>query len=643
MSTLGERGACNHSAAQKCNHRAALKQWWQVREKLVVTTLSGILILIGWLGKYAGISPGVSNWLMIIATVVAGYRIASSALLALRYKVLGINALVSFAAIGAIIIGEYWEAAVVTFLFAFGSYLEARTMDKTRDALRKLMDLAPQLATVRRGDQEVVIPAEEVQPGELVIVRPGEKIPVDGKVIKGQAAVNQAVITGESMPEEKTLGSSVFSGTINEAGYLEIETERSGEDTTFSRIIELVEEAQGEKARTQQLLERFARYYTPGIMIVSLLSYLITKNALLALTLLVVACPGALVIATPVSIVASIGNAARHGVLIKGGEHMEKAGKIQVVVLDKTGTLTEGKPQVTGYWAKSGQKDAMLLQAAAVEKLSEHPLGRPIVALAGEKGVIPEAHDFEVFPGHGVAATVDNVRVIVGNRKLMRDQGIIVTDDVEERMVAEENAGHTAMLVATANEVIGTIYVADVPRKDAYTLVSRLKRAGVEKVVMLTGDNKRTAKAVAGQLGIDQFWAEALPEDKLAVIKSLREQGKVVAMVGDGINDAPAMAAADVGIAMGAAGTDVAVETADLVLMADRLEKLPWAVGLSRQTLRNIKQNVTFAVAIVFILLAGVMGNVVVLASGMLVHEASVLIVIFNAMRLLNYKGAQPS
>lgn len=628
-----------HNPAKKCSHGTSLKAWWQIREKLVVTTLSGILILIGWLGKYAGIPQEVSNWLMIIATVVAGYRIASSALLALRYKVLGINALVTFAAIGAIIIGEYWEAAVVTFLFAFGSYLEARTLDKTRDALRKLMDLAPQLATVRRGDKEEVIAAEDVQPGDLVIVRPGEKIPVDGKVVKGQAAVNQAVITGESMPEEKTLGSGVFSGTINEAGYLEIETERSGEDTTFSRIIELVEEAQGEKARTQQLLERFARYYTPGIMVVSLLSYLITKNALLALTLLVVACPGALVIATPVSIVASIGNAARHGVLIKGGEHMEKAGKIQVVVLDKTGTLTEGRPQVTGYWAKHGNKEAMLLQAAAVEKLSEHPLGRPIVALASEKGNIVEAHDFEVFPGHGVAATVEGVRVVVGNRKLMGDQGIAVTDDVEERMVAEENAGRTAMLVATANEVIGTIYVADVPREDAYTLVSRLKQAGVEKVVMLTGDNKRTAKAVADQLGIDQFWAEALPEDKLAVIKSLKEQGKVVAMVGDGINDAPAMAVADVGIAMGAAGTDVAVETADLVLMADRLEKLPWAVGLSRQTLRNIKQNVTFAVAIVFILLAGVMGNVVVLASGMLVHEASVLIVIFNAMRLLNYKG----
>lgn len=608
-------------------------------EKLIVTSVSGLLIVVGWLAGRLEMSSLVINSLMVVAAVVAGYRIAYNALLALRYRILGINALVTLAAVGAIIIGEYWEAAVVTFLFSLGSYLEARTMDKTRDALRKLLELAPQMANVRRGEEEVVLSAEDVVKGDIVIVRPGEKIPVDGKVIKGQSAVNQAAITGESMPEEKTIGDFVFSGSINEAGYLEIETERSGEDTTFARIIEMVEEAQSEKARSQQLLENFARYYTPGIIVVAALTYLITKNALTALTLLVIACPGALVIATPVSIVAGIGNAARQGVLIKGGEHLEKAGKIQVVVLDKTGTLTKGQPQVTGLWSLTGDEDSLLLKAAAVEKLSEHPLAKPIVERASGMGKIPQAENFSLLPGHGVMGQVAGTRVAVGNRKLLWDLGLQISQEIEARLAEEESNGRTAVLVAEGHEIIGLIYIADVPREDAKTLVARLKQAGVERVVMLTGDNQRTAQAVANQLGIDQVWAEALPEDKLAVIKGLKNEGKVVAMVGDGINDAPAMAAADVGIAMGAAGTDVAMETADLVLMADRLDKLPWAIGLSRQTLRNIKQNVTFAVLVVLVLLVGVVGNVVVLASGMLVHEGSVLLVILNAMRLLKYRG----
>ncbi|KKM12070.1 HAD family hydrolase [Clostridiales bacterium PH28_bin88] len=622
---------------------AVLKNWWQSQDKLIITSVSGLLIAAGWSVGRFGFSPLLADLLMVSATVVAGYRIAMSAWHALRFRVLGINALVTLAAVGATVIGEYWESAVVTFLFSLGSYLEARTLDKTRDALRKLMELAPQVAHVRKGEEEAEVPAEEVQKGDLVIVRPGEKIPVDGKVVKGQASVNQAAITGESLAVEKTVGDPVFSGTINEAGYLEIETERSGEDTTFARIIELVEEAQQEKARSQQLLENFARYYTPGIIAVSALTCLVTKNPITALTLLVIACPGALVIATPVSIVAGIGNAARQGVLIKGGEHLERAGKIQVVVLDKTGTLTQGRPQVTGCWVNRGTEAEMLLKAAAVEKLSEHPLAKPVVEQAAEKGRVPEATDFQLLPGHGVMAMVAGKKVCVGNRRLMREQGIAIDALIEERMAAEETAGRTAAIVAEGQEILGVIFIADVPREDAVTLVSRLKRIGVEKVVMLTGDNQRTARAIADQLGIDEFRAEMLPEEKVAVVKSLRQEGRVVAMVGDGINDTPAMAAADVGIAMGAAGTDVAMETADLVLMADRLSKLPYAIGLSRQTLRNIKQNVTFAVLVVLVLLLGVIGEAVVLASGMLAHEASVLLVILNAMRLLKYREAPPA
>jgi Cd2+/Zn2+-exporting ATPase len=335
--------------------------------------------------------------------------------------------------------------------------------------------------------------------------------------------------------------------------------------------------------------------------------------------------------------VAGIGNAARHGVLIKGGEHLEKAGKIQVVVLDKTGTLTQGKPQVTGVWSKSGNDRDLLVKAAAVEKYSEHPLSNAVVDMAGKMGTISESSDFQVFPGLGVTAQVGGKKIAVGQRKFMANLGIPVPQDVEDRMAAEETEGRTAILVAEGQDILGIIFIADTPREDALDMVFRLKSSGVQKVVMLTGDNERVAKAIAAKLGIDEYYAEMMPEKKVEAIRNLRRKGHIVAMVGDGINDAPAMAVADVGIAMGAAGTDVAMETADIVLMADRLGKIPYAIALSRKTLANIKQNVTFAVLVVLLLLAGVIVGKVVLAFGMLVHEASVLLVILNAMRLLGY------
>ncbi|HHT69947.1 MAG TPA: cadmium-translocating P-type ATPase [Firmicutes bacterium] len=602
------------------------------------TFLAGALIALGWVLGRLFPQNSATDVLMIAAAVIAGWRIAWSAWQALRFRVLGIPALVTLAALGAIAIGEYWEAAVVTFLFAFGSYLEARTLDKTRGALRELLEMAPQVARVKRGGGEEEIPAAEVQVGDVVIVRPGEKIPVDGQVVTGEATVNQAAITGESVPVEKTVGDKVFGGTINEAGYLEIETEKAGEDTTFARIIALVEAAQQEKPRTQELLERFAHYYTPGIMIISLLTFLITGNPVIALTLLVIACPGALVIATPVSIVAGIGNAARHGVLIKGGEHLEKIGRIQTIVLDKTGTLTVGRPELVGLWARSGDEDKMLRLAGAVEKLSEHPLAKPVVAAAESKGLLPEATSFRVLTGRGVVAEVEGRQVAVGTPRLMAELGITVDEEATERLQKEEARGRTAVLVAEGQEIIGAVFLADTPRPEAYRLVEQLKKSGIRNVVMLTGDNARTAEAIATELNLDEFYAEMLPEDKVNVIKQLRQSGQVVGMVGDGINDAPALATADVGIAMGAAGTDVALETADLVLMADRLDKLPYAISVSRATLGNIKQNVVFAIIVVLALLAGVLGQTIVLASGMLVHEASVLLVIINAMRLLRYR-----
>ncbi|AEG16282.1 heavy metal translocating P-type ATPase [Desulfofundulus kuznetsovii DSM 6115] len=615
-----------------------LRELWVAYDKLMITLGSGLLILLGYLAGRLG-WPAAANGLMVLATLLAGYRVAASAWQALRFRVVGINALVTLAALGATIIGEYWEAAVVTFLFSLGNYLEARTMDKTRAALRKLMELAPRVARVRREGTEVEVPAEEVEPGELVLIRAGDKIPVDGRVVRGRATVNQAAITGESLPVQKEPGDYVFSGTMNESGYLEVEAERTGEETTFARIMQLVEEAQEEKARIQRWLENFARYYTPGIMAVSVLTYLVTRDALLALTLLVIACPGALVIATPVSIVAATGNAARHGVLIKGGEHLEKAGRIRAVVLDKTGTLTRGQPLVRKVRVWRGSEKEMLLKAAAVEKLSGHPLAKPLVERAESLGEIPPAENFQVHPGYGVTGTVDGEIIRVGNRRLMQEASIPVPVDVENYLAGEESAGRTAVLVAIGEEIWGAVSIADGIRDEAKNLVSRLKAAGIRRVVMLTGDNRRVARAVARELGMDEYQAEVLPEGKVEAIRRLKQEGLVVAMVGDGINDAPALAAADVGIAMGVAGADVAMETADIVLMSDRLDKLPYAIGLSRETLKNIRQNVTFAILVVAALLLGVMGQKVVLASGMLIHEASVLLVILNAMRLMRYRN----
>ena len=607
-------------------------------KKLRTAAISGLLIIAGWIAGLTGY-PLINAGLMTTATALAGYPIARSAFTALQLRVLGIEALVTIAAVGAIAIGEYWEAAVVTFLFAFGSFLEARTLDKTRSAIKQLTEMAPEVAVVRRGDVEDEVPVADVHPGDVVIVRPGGRIPVDGKIARGNGSVNQAAITGESMPVEKKIGDQVFSGTVNEAGYMEVITERSGEDTTFARILELVMEAQETKAPTEQFLNRFARYYTPAIMVTSVVVFAVTREAITALTLLVIACPGALVIATPVSIVSAIGNAARNGVLIKGGEHLEKAGKITAVAFDKTGTLTMGRPGVVDYRTFAGEDSEMLNLAARAEKPSEHHLARAIVEYV--PGVGREADEFEVFPGQGVRAMVDGRTILVGSRRIIKSNGVNIDQEATDYLEDQEKGGRTVVLVARDMELLGAITIADKVRPGAARVIEQLKKTGLRKVIILSGDNNRTVAALARELGVDEYRAELLPEQKVDAIRDFQRDGLVVAMVGDGINDAPALAAADVGIAMGAAGTDVAIETADLVLMSDKLPMVVYAVGLSRAAMVNIRQNIFFALLVVFVLLAGVLGKVVFLASGMLVHEASVLAVILNAMRLLAYKTNQ--
>lgn len=601
-----------------------------------IVLISGILAVISLVLKETIGYELITIILMLAVTIIAGAPIFKKAIGALRFKILGIDALVSIAVIGALIIGEYWEAAAVTFLFMFGDYLEARTIQKTRSSIQSLLKLAPDLARVVRDGVEVEVDPSEVNVNESVIVKPGEKIAVDGIVIQGNAYVNQASITGESISVYKDIDDSVYSGTIIESGYLVIKALKVGEDTTFARILEMVYEAQDKKAKTQKFLERFAKYYTPFIILLAIVFFLITWDIRMALTLLVIACPGALVISAPVSIVAGIGNGAKKGVLFKGGEIIENLNKIKVIAFDKTGTLTKGKPTVEAL-KTYGISDEELLRLAVIgESYSEHPLGKAIINKGNEViGQISEqGNDYEIITGKGLKFSYQGVTYYIGNRKLFINNQI--DDEQEEYLRNEEDLGRTSVIVGTDSKVIGVISIADVIRDDSRQLIKDLKTKG-KKLVMLTGDNERVARYIASQLGIDEYYADLLPEDKVTKLNELKAKYGSVGMVGDGVNDAPALATSDLGIAMGGVGSDVAMETADVVLMSAELKKLSYAIGLSSKTVTNMKQNIIFALVVAGMLLLGVLVELVNLSLGMLVHEASVLLVIINAARLINY------
>jgi len=614
-----------------------LQQWWYGRGAIPV--VSGALILISFFVARGLGSDAWSNAFMVAAAVVAGTPIVTKAARALMARVIGIDLLVSVAAIGAVIIGEYWEAAAVTFLFAIGHALESATLNKPRSALAELVAVAPDVAVVMRDGVQVEVPAASVAMGEIVLVKNGAKVPVDGEVVAGTGALDEASITGESIPVEKSKGDHVFAGTVAKGGFLQVLATGIGADTTLARIIHRVEDAQDAKAKTAQFMDRFSAWYTPAIMVLALVVGLITGDVVLGLTLLVIGCPGALVISIPVSIVAGIGRAAKDGILIKGGEYLETSGKITAVAVDKTGTLTKGRPHLTDVvvLAPAMDRAQVLTWAARAEAGSEHPLARPILEAAAAEGLatsgLPEVT--EPVPGKGITATIGGRRVLIGNVALLEQYG--VADTVGAGQAAEElaAAGRTAMIVAVEDAVAGVVAVADEVRPDAAQMAARLHDAGVKKVVMLTGDAPLVAKAVGAATGVDEVRAGLLPEDKLDAVADLQRQGHVVAMVGDGVNDAPALATANIGVAMGAAGSAVAVETADIALMGDNLLKLPEAVGLARRTVNNMRQNITIALVTVAALLAGVLLGGVTMAIGMLVHEASVLVVIINAMRLL--------
>ncbi|WP_089649899.1 heavy metal translocating P-type ATPase [Halobacterium hubeiense] len=638
-------------------NKQSITQYYQKHRKAIVTATSGLLYGGGWSLGYLTSFEMASAAILVLATVVGGYDIAKTAYHEVTNRTLGIKTLVTLAAIGAIVIGEYWEAAAVVFLFSLGSYLEGRTMRKTRTALQELLEMTPDTATVRRDGTLQKVSARDVEAGEVVVVKPGGKIPVDGEVVDGESAVNQAPVTGESAPVHKADSDEVYAGTVNQEGALEIRTTGAGSDTTLERIIRRVEEAQEAQSPTESLIDRFAKYYTPAVIVLAIGAYAVTQNAILSLTLLVIGCPGALVIGPPVSIVSAIGNAARSGVLMKGGEHLERAGKIDLVAFDKTGTLTKGETTVADIEGFGIAADDVLTLAATAEKKSEHHLADAIVDAARERPTaatdggatvaqadetdagsrsIPGPDDFDVVAGKGVIAHTKGTEVVVGNRALLEDRDINVPSRIADYVREREERGETVVHVVRDGDIIGAIALRDELRKAAPGVVTALQDVGIE-TVMLTGDNERTAAAVAEEVGIDEYRAELLPEDKQTVIEAYQADGHVVAMVGDGINDAPSLATADVGIAMGAAGTDTAIETADMALMADDLDRIPYAVKLSKATRWNVLENVGLAVLTVTVLLAGVLTSYVTLAAGMLVHEASVLAVILNGMRLLRH------
>lgn len=622
--------------------------FWLQNKRSLLTVISGGLWLLGVVSWYAGLTP-LAVAVLVGAMVSGGFYTVRAALYSLKSGLaMDMNVLMTVAVTGAVALGEWVEAATVVFLFSLGNTLEAYTMDKTRKSIRGLMDLSPREAVVWQGGTEQVVPVTLLKLGDVVVIKPGSRIPVDGIVVEGSSAVNQAPITGESVPVAKGAGDEVFAGTINENGRLLVEVTRPAGDTTLARIISLVEEAQAQKAPAERFVDVFAKYYTPAVILLALALAVVPPLFFgrafqdwfyRALTLLVVACPCALVISTPVSIVAAIGNAARNGVLIKGGAHLEQAGRIKAVAFDKTGTLTRGQPVVTDVVPAPGYTPAEILRlAGSVEIGSEHPLAAAVLQEAAVRQVtLLPGKDYASLTGRGAKALLQGEWYFVGSPALFQQDLGLRLGDWETTVMELETEGKTVMLVGTEQEVAGLIACGDRPRETSRKAVAALKEQG-RKTVMLTGDNPRTARALAAELGLDDFRAGLLPQHKVQAIEALQEQYGTVAMVGDGINDAPALARADVGIAMGGAGTDTALETADIVLMADDLGKLPFTMKLSRQALNIIRQNIAFSLLVKAAAVLLVFPGWLNLWIAILADTGAALVVIANGMRLLRVK-----
>lgn len=616
--------------------------WW-ANAKTQATAIAGLILSTAAILDWLGITEPLVIPLYILATVIGGYATAKSGLYSLRSLTFDMNFLMTVAVIGAAAIGEWSEGATVAFLFSFGNALQTYTMDKTRQSIRALMELAPAEALVQRNGLEQKLAVEEIVIGDIMIVKPGERIAMDGIVRNGLSAVNQATITGESIPVEKKAGDPVYAGTVNEHGALEIEVTKISADSTLSKIMHLVEEAQSQKAPSQQFVDTFAKYYTPAVLIaatcIMVLPWLFFGQPFApwfykGLVLLVISCPCALVISTPVSIVSAIGNSSRNGVLIKGGAYLEEMSSIQAVAFDKTGTLTHGRPEVTNIIPLAGMDEQeVLTNAASIEKWSEHPLAVAITTKAADLPLNPVTN-FKALVGRGAQADIHGQTLFIGNPRLFEELGVDLTPYKNE-IAAFQEQGKTLMIVGTRNSIQGMIAVADTLRENSKHAIIKLRTAGIKHIAMLTGDNHKVAGSIAGNLTIDTIHSELLPEDKVMAIKELLQKYKKVAMIGDGVNDAPAMAASSIGVAMGVAGSDTALETADIALMSDDLGKLAYVIQLSRKTVSIIKQNIIFSVLIKIIFLSLTFAGAANLWLAVFADTGSSILVTLNGMRLM--------
>ncbi|MCJ8181594.1 heavy metal translocating P-type ATPase [Lactiplantibacillus pentosus] len=604
-----------------------------------ITLITGILIVLGMLSKYLFQFTLGYQVILAVASVIAVIPIAVRAWSALRNKVFSIELLVSIAVIGAFIIGEFNESAIVTFLFLFGSYLESKTLQKTRTAIKGLTDMSPTTATLVTADGTEEVDVDDVDEGDVVLVKTGSQVPVDGVVVEGNGYLNEASITGEARQINKQLNDSVYSGTMVENGYLKIKATQVGDDTTFAKIIELVEEAQDTKSKAEKFIDRFAQYYTPAVLVLAVLVFAFSRDFRLAITVLVLGCPGALVIGAPVSNVAGIGNGAKRGILIKGGEVVDTFAKVDTLVFDKTGTLTEGNTAVTTMHTYTPNADNQLALAATIEGVSDHPLGQAIVTYAAQKsaGVAPVLDDTKTVKGQGICAKVGDQSVVIGNQKMLTAHQIELNSAQLKDLNDLQAGGQSTVIMAVDGQVQLIFGIADTIRPGVKDSLAALKAQGIKKLVMLTGDNQLTAQAVADELNLDEVHANLLPEEKVEYVKKLKADGNTVAFIGDGINDSPSIANADIGIAMGS-GTDVAIDTSDVVLMQSSFPALVHAHGLAKKTVLNTRENIFIAIATVAFLLIGLVFGYIYMASGMFVHEASILVVIFNAMRLINFQ-----
>ena len=607
-------------------------------KKNQIALISAILIVIGFTGEMAFHNETVAIGSLAIASILGVAPIAIQAYQALKVKVVSIDVLVTIAVVGAFFIKNFEEAAIVTFLFLFGAFLEQRTLNKTRSAIKELTEMAPESALKRMENgkfEEVEV--DEVDVGDILLVKTGAKVPVDGTVLSGEGHINEASITGESVPVSKRKDAGVYAGTILENGTLQIIANRVGEDTTFGRIIALVEEAQDSKSEAERFIDRFSKYYTPAVLVLGIIVWLFSRNIELAITILVLGCPGALVIGVPVSNVAGIGNGARHGILLKGSEVIGDFSRVDTFVFDKTGTSTIGNPQVAEKEIYTANVDEVLAYLASVEHESDHPLAKAVVEHIGDTKLYL-VEKTEVVKGGGIVAQVDGHRVAVGNVALMEREKVHLAEKARNDITRFEKNGNSLVLISVDNELKALIGIRDQIRPGVKEDLQKLKKLGVKNLVVLSGDNQGTVDLVARELSLTEAHGHMLPGDKSAYIDELKTKGHIVAFVGDGVNDSPSLALAQIGIAMGS-GTDVAIETSDVVLMNSDFSRLPHALGLAKATANNMRQNIIIAVGVVLILLASLFfSEWMNMSIGMLVHEGSILAVILNGMRLLRYK-----